>query len=413
MLEFQAEFDIRWVWFRRLAAYDLRLADLDDKRWKGAVQGPNAAYASTRVKTILLAEAIASSPYDLLDAMEVPYHRRRGPAGDPKTGGRQRPAAGAPGAAATCAPVGPEGVCAFARSLAGQAAHPTGFTLLLNEYDREAARCPDAALTVLETVLYSGYRYMAPSDFWRALVPRERAICDLAPRAEPALRLRCAAQVACALSEHGDGGLAGQLFDDLEDARLLDPGRVDEFWYQPQLIRSRAIYLWKHAGEPHRSLRQLEDALAWSSHGNRRAIATIQCLAHARKERFDHAWEAIEPFYELDCRTLAGSLAAGRPTDGDLGHVFSGVLRGSLARVLAGRKYRPGELDHELKMMKWCVDRYGTIEHEVAPLVGPSRRLDAVPDLRSFGRGCDTRPYPPHLLTLLGRLMVTMAASTG
>ena len=58
----------------------------------------------------------------------------------------------------------PTNWCAMARNLSGQAMHAMAFDMLASGYKHYAKIDPDAALTIFETLVYAGYRYVRRAE---------------------------------------------------------------------------------------------------------------------------------------------------------------------------------------------------------------------------------------------------------
>ena len=118
--------------------------------------------------------------------------------------------------------------------------------------------------------------------FFSALGEAALSLDSVAPRANPELRLRCAAQLACALSEHGGRNAAAELFD----GEAAETGSQILITNLSGINRSLSavdqFICGNTAGDRMNRSGTSRTRMTGEHYGNLRAIATVQCLAFAK-----------------------------------------------------------------------------------------------------------------------------------
>jgi hypothetical protein len=297
----------------------------------------------------------------------------------------------------------PEEIIARALKFAAHGHPSAGFNLLLADFDW-GAKDLDQSMALLPTVIYFGYRYMAPREFiaaMRRVVLPKLVQSKPGPKCEDWIKALCIFQIGCALNERGkeEGGTANELFAHEKVRSIINSGR-DYPWPRQQLIRNEAIYWSLHGDDPDQTIELAKKANELSRGINDdRAIATIHYVAYLKKQEFGMAWGSMESTYKR-LRPILLSAANGdwKETD-NLWSVFSGVYTGSFAKSISGTKYPQSELSEDLAAMRWCIKKYGHIQLEDTSLIAPASRI---PDgLKELQRRCARIWYDANQLDCL------------
>jgi hypothetical protein len=301
---------------------------------------------------------------------------------------------------------GPQDIITRALKLAEHGFPKAGFEMLIAEF-HWGAKDFDRSMMLLPTLIYLGYRYIQPSHFISAL--RKYVLPQLVgaeghPRCNPQIKSLCITQIVCALNERGGepGRIAGELFD-RADVRHLMQSCPDDLWPRQQMIRNEAVF-WAHEAQPKRTLdlaREAEDLSRGV--GDRRAVATIRCMAYFKSQNFARAWEFMESTYN-QMRSILLDAAAGHWKDADnLWSAFSGVYTGSMAKSLSGTEYPTSELAEDLAAMRWAMTLYGHIQLEDPLLITPERHLPG--ELNQIKLRCLRISYDADQMDCLDRLI--------
>ncbi|MBC7818256.1 MAG: hypothetical protein IAG10_15325 [Planctomycetaceae bacterium] len=251
--------------------------------------------------------------------------------------------------------------------LAGQGYASAALQLLDAAFTRYHSHDIDAAMSLLPTSLYLLHRYSSPPEMAETVKSISKRLKRKKKKSfgDPIHRNLALGQIACALNERGHGAAAGRLFFCPETRGLWDTSERD-VWPKSQLLRNVAMHWLLHGHRSSEAIAFVQQADSYDPEnlGNRRAGATVRCLAHFSKGRSSlaKAWEAIEPYYEHSRQILVSAAESHEMEIPDVLHVYSGLYFGVLARSLSG-SYRlsRSDLDADLHALQWCQQEFGPI----------------------------------------------------
>lgn len=343
---FQSRNSIDWALFQKLKCVDPDFENLNPGHWADTVIARSGTSWAVRARTISLGLLIERDQQKVLSVLRPSSIPSPLPFPDPGSD--------------------PRGFADYCVRWADQGNPSAPFNALLGEIETHEECRMDRRLMLVPHLIQIGYRFMLPSVFIRrvkgSVLP---ALATDKPRndGDPVYRDLAIAQIACALNERGHSEMAGRLFN-LGSVHRVIESQFDIPWYRPQLLRNRALYHSLGRGEHRRAMDLVRRAREYPGEGNQRAISTIYGNLYVAMPQpdFGKAWEASEEAYHSAAKRLRQSQREyknGGPRPGELVHLCAALYIGGTRRALSGAAYPSDEMDRDVDLMKWCMERYG------------------------------------------------------
>lgn len=265
----------------------------------------------------------------------------------------------APTATTTAQSIGnADDLCQIALSKARWGLHFSAWSSLKVEFQHYARRDAESAMRIAPTLIYLAYRYFSIER----ISETARIILDAwsegnLSSCHDSLKTLCLVQLATALSEHGQGALAGKVLEKNLIESLLR-SRTEVPWPKVQIMRTMATYFALHDPESKDKvfhwLSGVEELTADPS--NERACAAVRYTIHMRRRNsLDLAFGAIEPHYESSRRLLIEAINNPRAGVNELRQVCNDVYLGAIAQSVMG-DYDARRQKEDIKLLRWGLE---------------------------------------------------------